>query len=112
MTTQPPAVEDERLLKRVQVQDVSTVPVRTIIAIEVGDLPANQVQNAVLQISQIYATGNHPTYILPVRNGKLTSDIIFEAGIEEMVRTLCEVVNGEIKLRSGWREVDVMRCFV
>jgi len=110
VTPPAPAVENERLLKRVQTQDVSTIPVRTIITIEVGDMPVKDVQNAVLQVSQIYATGNHPTYVIPVRNGKMTSDIVFEAGIEELIRTLCEVVRGDIKLRGGWRDVDIMRA--
>ena len=107
--TPTPVVSDERIQKRTSTVDVSNVPIRTIIAVEVGDLPVSDVQKAIRQLVDIYQHDKHPTYIIPTRNSRMTSDIIFEEGIEELVQKLCEIKDGKICLKNGWREVDVAR---
>lgn len=49
-------------------------------------------------------------YVVPVRNGRIGSDIIFEHEILEMVRKVCEVnSDGEIILKDGATECQIVR---
>lgn len=102
-------VASKPLAQRMVTYSQSPVPVRTVIFMEVGDTPADQVRQAIAHVKTIHGEGMHPTFVLPVRNRKLTGDVIFEGEILDMVRALCEVKDGEIVLRDGARDVDVMR---
>jgi len=105
----PPVVGDKRLAQRMLTYTQSAVPVRTVIFMEVGDLPAEQVRVAVQQVRTLHGEAAHPTFVIPVRNRKLTGDVIFEQEILDMVKDICEVRDGQIILRDGAREVDVLR---
>ena len=92
----------------------SNLPVRTIIYIEVGNMPTAEVRAAVAQVSKLYATNRHPIFICPMRNGVLTTDVLFEEEVLNFVRSICEVVTGSdgsntITLRGGVQAVDVAR---
>lgn len=87
----------------------SPIPVRTLIFIEVGDLPTKDVQSAIAQLSELHAISRHPTFICPVRHGRLTTDVIFEAEILDFVDKICEVVDDKIVLKGGATNVDVAR---
>ena len=90
------------------------LPVRTVVYIEVGDMDSVQVWELCRQYSISYQGSVHgPHYVVAVRNGRLRSEMEFEAQILETVKEICEVdVNGEIILKGGAREVQVMRTHV
>lgn len=106
-----PVVARRALADRMVVHTTSNVPVRTVIYMEVGALPADQVRAAIAHVKAIHGEGAHPTFVIPVRDGKLTGDVAFESEILDMVNKVCEVSrDGTIVLRGGAREVDVMRA--
>jgi hypothetical protein len=49
-------------------------------------------------------------YFLPIRKGKIGSDIIFEQEWLKVVEETCEVdEDGQIRLKGGSREVEIVR---
>ena len=106
----PASVTNERLASRCALEGPSSIPVRTVMLVEVGDMPSGQVRMIVEQMRAAQGEPLHPTFIQPVRNGKIMGDIIFEQEILTMVRKICEVVDGEIVLRDGARDVDILRA--
>jgi hypothetical protein len=86
-------------------------PVRCVNFVEVGDLDRKQVQLMVQELGQLHSTaqgGIH--YFLPLRHGKLNTDIIFEKEIlTDLVDKLCEVQDGKIVLKDGAKDVEVIR---
>lgn len=106
----PPVVGDKRLAQRMVTYTQSQVPVRTVIFMEVGDLPADQVRAACAQVKAFHGESMHPTFVIPVRHRKLTGDVIFESEILDVVKSICEVAAGNIVLRDGARDVDVLRA--
>lgn len=106
---EPPVTIDERLQKRAAIED-SGQPVRTIVYIEVGDLPSAEVRQAIAKVSKLYAANRHPTFVCPVRHGRLTTDVVFERDVLAFVNMVCEVHDGQIILRSEPVSVDVFRA--
>ena len=89
------------------------VPVRTLVYVEVGGLDSVQVGELCQQYASAYEGSVHgPHYIIPVRDGRLRSEMEFEAQFLETVNELCEVKYGEIVLKNGSRKVQVMRTHV
>ena len=88
------------LVNRLAMQSDPNIPVRTLIMIEIGNMSRNDVRNAMATIAEQY-TGNHTTFILPTRDGKLTTDVMFEQEIVDYINTFCEVREGKIALRGG-----------
>lgn len=88
----------------------STHPIRAVVYVEVKDMQQNQIRDLVTRVSQAYATargGIH--YVIPVRHGKITSDILFEVEILDVVNQICEVKDGKITLRDGATDVTIIR---
>lgn len=87
------------------------VTLRTIHFIEVGDLQPQQIQFMVQELNATYnpaEQGIH--FVIPVRNGKIGTDIVFEEEFLKVVHETCEVrEDGEIHLKGGAREVQVLR---
>jgi hypothetical protein len=93
-----------------QANDGASTPVRTVIYMEVNDLPRDRVLHLIRQVSSQYegvSPGTH--YILPIRNGKITGDVMFESEWLDVVNKTCEVVDGSIRLKNGATEVTVLR---
>ena len=88
------------LANRLTMQSDPSIPVRTLIKIEIGNMSRNDVRNAMATIAEQY-TGNHTTFILPTRDGKLTTDVVFEQEIVDYINTFCEVKDGKIALKGG-----------
>lgn len=89
------------------------LPVRTVVYVEVGGLDQAQVWELCRQYSAGYqGSVNGPHYIIPVREGKLGSEMEFEAQFLETVAEICEIRDGKIVLRDGARAVQVMRTHV
>lgn len=92
---------------------VANLPLRTVFLMEVGDMEVAKVQLLVQEASKMYEGargGIH--YVLPVRHGKLRSDIYFENEFLEVVRKMCEVKDGEIVLKDGATECNIVRTSI
>lgn len=104
-----PVNNDEALTERMKMYTTSSVPVRTVIFMEIGNLPPQEARNAFAAAQDAHSMAMHPTYVIPTRNGKITGDIIFENEILDVVRAICEVKDNEIVLRGGANDVNVLR---
>jgi hypothetical protein len=98
--------------------ETANAPVRTINFVEVGDMVGKQLQLILQRLNETHDTakgGIH--YFLPIRHGKIGSDIVFEEEFERVGRELFEVVNQEgkpiegtqIRLKGGAKDVVVIR---
>jgi hypothetical protein len=118
----PPAVKDEikeektqgptvsALPRSKEVGDMST-PIRTVMYVETGNLPPNEVRDVVASLTQTMHPG-HPHFVCPLRNGKLNTDLDFEKEVLDFVKSICEVKDGQIELKGGCHDVDVIRVRV
>lgn len=90
---------------------VANKPVRLVNFVEVGDMAANQLQYMMQELNATYDSakgGLH--YFLPVRHGKIGTDIVFEQEWLDIVNKTCEVnEDGEIVLKGGAKDVHVVR---
>ena len=89
----------------------ANAPIRTINFVEVGDMVGKQLQ---LILQRLNATHDNVKggihYFLPVRHGKIGSDIVFEEAWQDIVRKTCEVnADGEIVLKGEAKEVMIIR---
>ena len=89
----------------------ANAPVRTVHFVEVGNMSQTQLRYMLSELSRVHDTakgGIH--YILPVRNGKIGPDMVFEEEWLSVVRKTCEInTDGEIVLKGGAREVLIIR---
>lgn len=102
-------VVDERTPK-IPESPINALPVRAVVYVEVKDMAQNQIRDLVTKVSQAYSTargGVH--YVIPVRHGKITSDILFEVEILDIVNKICEVQDGKIVLKDGATDVSIIR---
>jgi hypothetical protein len=86
------------------------VAVRAVVFVEVKDMSSSQVGQLLAQINQSYKNargGIH--YIIPIRHGRISTDILFENEILDFVNKLCEVKDGAIALRDGYTQINVIR---
>ena len=113
---QGPIVYDERPVSEPQILQSqfdpakANAPVRTINFVEVGDMVGKQIQLILQQLNSTHDTakgGIH--YFLPVRHGKIGSDIVFEDEWIKVVSETCEIQDGAIVLKNGAKEVLVIR---
>jgi len=107
-----PQVSPEVLARSAEVDDMST-PIRTIMYVEVGNLPPSEVRDIVASLMQTLHPG-HPHFVVPLRNGKMNTDLDFEAEILEFVRAICEITDdggsgAKIVLKDGCCDVNVIR---
>jgi hypothetical protein len=89
---------------------VAHIPVRTVFLMEVGDMAPEQIQYLVQEINKVYSEskgGVH--YVLPVRHGKIGSDLLFEVEWERVVQDTCEIRDGQIKLKEGAQDCQIVR---
>lgn len=99
----------EKVLPRSKEAGDRKLPIRTVLYVEVGDLPSQAIGALCMDVMKKYAQNEHPHYVLPVRNGKLGPDIVFEEEWLKTIRQLCKVENGEIVFKHTAREVDIIR---
>lgn len=89
---------------------MANLPLRVLFLMEVGDMEAAKVQLLVQEAGAMYKNMRGGIYyILPVRHGKLKSDLFFEKEALELINQLCEVVDGKIVLRGGATECNIIR---
>lgn len=85
------------------------MPIRTVILIDGNGVSSETVRQAAKQLASEYNQDVNPHYIIATRNGRLTSDVIFEKEILDFVNNICEVKDNTIQLKGGYQEVDVIR---
>lgn len=115
-----PIIYDQRPPKQIETVDLSKAnsPVRTVNFVEVGDMVGKQLQLILQQLNATHDTakgGIH--YFLPVRHGKIGSDIIFEEEFEKVGNDIFEIVdnngsvvsNCKLRLKGGAKEVTIVR---
>ena len=104
-----PVIEDHRQSRTQSVQ-ASTVPIRTVLFVEVSELANEQVLLLLASLNQQYDENKHgPHYIIPMRNGAIGTDVQFEDEFLKTVNKVCEVKDGRIALRDGAKEVTIIR---
>lgn len=117
-----PIIYDERpapppTLPKTDISKINA-PVRTVNFVEVGDMVGKQIQLILQRLNATHDTakgGIH--YFLPVRHGKIGSDIVFEEEFENIGKKLFEVVdengdpieNATVRLKGGAKEIVVIR---
>lgn len=93
-------------------------PVRMVNYVEIGDMTPAQVHLMLQELITAYDSargGIH--YFIPVRNGKLRTDVAFEAEIEKFGEKIFEAVdengqvipNAKLQLKGGAKEVVIIR---
>jgi len=86
------------------------VPLRTIHYMEVGDMDQQKVAMLVKQVGELYQGDDSEThYIIPIRHGKIGTDMAFETEWLEVVHKTCEIKDGKIVLKDGAKDVIVVR---
>ena len=83
-------------------------PIRTVLYIDVTGMQAADARVAVQSLMAAMPVG-HPHYVVTVRNGRPVTDVQFENEFLNVAKSLCEVKDGEIVLRGGYAEVEVVR---
>jgi hypothetical protein len=84
--------------------------------VEVGDLPSNEVRDICASLMQTLHAG-HPHFVVPLRNGKILTDVEFEKEVLEFVRSICEITDdggsgAQIVLKDTAHDVDIIRVRV
>ena len=69
----------ERILPRSKERGNPNIPIRTVLYTEVGTLTGMQTQEIVAAIMKSLPN-EHPHYVVPLRNGRLTSEVEFSSG--------------------------------
>jgi len=109
---QPCVVQDERSPDKILPLSKETgllLPLRTVLYVEVQDLPVSDVQNVVSKVLEGLPQG-HPHYVVPLRYGKILTDYEFEGEFLDTVKKLCKVnEDGEIVFKDNAAEVHVIR---
>lgn len=119
----PPAIKDEKpksepivttqALPRSREVDDMSVPIRTVMYVETGNLPPNEVRDIVASLTQTLHPG-HPHFVVPLRNGKMHTDLDFEKEVLDFVNSICEITDdggsgAKIVLKGGCHDVDIIR---
>lgn len=85
------------------------MPVRTVHYVEIGNMHSKQLQLLLQEMNKMYDTAHGINYFIPVRHGKISCDIQFEAEFLTVVNEMCEIKDGEIILKGGAKDVQVIR---
>ena len=102
----PPIVEHERHVD----PKATTIPIRAVLYVEVGDMASEQVSLLSAAIADQYKKADGGVhYIMPVRDGKLGPDIVFEEEFLKIVNKMCEIKNGAIVLKGGAQKVQIVK---
>lgn len=90
--------------------EVVHIPLRTVMMVEVKDMSPAHVQLLMQEINEVWKDNKGgPHYVLPVRGGRIGTDIVFEAEFLKIVHQTCEVKDGQIVLKEGAQECQIVR---
>lgn len=98
----------ERILPHIHERGNTDHAIRTILYVEVQDHPGAEAAAIIQKITKTLSN-EHPTFVVPLRFGKLTTEYEFEGEFLETAKALCEVKDGEIVLKDGAKAVNVIR---
>lgn len=91
--------------------EFANLPIRSVTYLEVGEMPPAKVQLLIQEVNRVQENnkgGIH--YVIPIRNGKIGTDIVFENEFLTVVREMCEINElGEIVLKNGATECHIIR---
>lgn len=111
-----PQIIDNRN-KEIPIQNINpeyaNAPVRTVNFVEVGSMNSQQIKILLQQLNKSHDSakgGIH--YIIPIREGKIGTDILFEEEWLKVVHQTCEIVDNQIVLKNGATKVNVIRQIV
>ena len=107
-----PVVIDKRKKSNldVEVQRATDLPLVVVNYVEVGDMAQSQLRLFIQEINATFDRKQFAThFIVPVRVGKIGSDVVFNEEWLKAVRETCVIVGGEIQLKAGFAEVEVVR---
>lgn len=119
-----PTIQDNRQPRKLNEStiDLSTAnaPVRTVLFVEIGDMDQKRLQLLLQSLGESYDPAkNGITYFIPVRKGKISSDILFEGEIERLSELFDIVDNSDniiegakLKLKDGAKDVMIIRQHV
>lgn len=114
--TKKPQIIDNRS-KEIPIQNINpeyaNAPVRTVNFVEVGSMNNQQIKILLQQLNKSHDSakgGIH--YIVPIREGKIGTDILFEEEWLKVVHQTCEIVDNKIVLKNGAMKVNVVRQIV
>jgi hypothetical protein len=88
----------------------SSERIRVAVYVETAGMDNARLIHYVKKINEVYkdAVGTH--YIVPVRNGKLSTEIQFEQEFLQTIRQICVVdSDGQINFRENFGDVIVIR---
>lgn len=108
---QVPVIDNRKI--SVQKVDLSQAnqPVRTVHLVEMREMTPSQMKVFMDKLADVQSKstdGIH--FVLPVRDGKIGSDILFEQEWESLVQRMFEVdQTGKIVLKGGAKETQVIR---
>jgi len=97
----PATVENQKLKDKPLPAAKPGQPVRAVHYVEVGDMEHKQVALLVSEIGRQFNDNSSAIhFFVPVRHGKINSDILFEEEILDFVNAACEVKDGKIALKN------------
>mgnify|MGYP006283240245 FL=1 len=111
-----PIVMDDRPHKIPDIEinpETANLPLRAVFYVEVGDMDQLRVQLLVSEVTKLYTNlkgGIH--YVIPVRHGKIGSDIVFEEEFLKAVNDTCEIRDGKIVLKDGATKCHIVRTAI
>ncbi len=94
---------------------VANLPLRTVFLMEVGDMEPAKVQLLVQEVNAVWRDNKGgPHYVLPVRHGRIGSDLVFEEEWLAIVRDTCEFdhKSSQIVLKEGAQQCLVVRTSI
>lgn len=84
--------------------------IRVVNYVEVGNLNNNQIQQLLSVLhNNLDGAKNGMHYFVPVRDGKITSDLFFEEEWLKVVNKTCEIKGGQIVLKDGIQSIAISR---
>jgi hypothetical protein len=82
---------------------------RVVHYVEMKDMDPKQVILLMQEIADTFSGSKDQHFVVPIRHGKIGSDIEFEHEFLATVNKLCEIKDGTIALRDGARDIIVTR---
>ena len=85
----------------------------TVVYVEVGGMSHEQYKELAAQFAAQYqgsVYGNF--YLIPVRDGKLSTDIQLATEFLEVVNQVCEIIDNQIVLRADATNTRIKRVYV
>ena len=94
-------------------QAVEQAPTRIVYFVECAGMDSKQDSRLFATIRESYQNMNNDKYyLIPVRDRKVNTELIFGQVILDFVNDTCEIIDNEIKLKPGFSEVNVVREYL